>query len=56
MYPPNVRFFINTWTWGYEDILKAISKAFGCKVRIRVTEAPIVTYETLVDSRRPVQV
>lgn len=27
-----MRFFINTWTWGYEEILKAISVAFESKV------------------------
>lgn len=32
-YPPHTRFFINTWTWGYEDILKAIARAFDSKVR-----------------------
>ena len=31
-YPSHTRFFINTWTWGYEDILKAIAKAFDSKV------------------------
>ena len=25
-------FFINAWTWGYEDILKAVSRHFGSKV------------------------
>jgi DNA cross-link repair 1C protein len=33
LFPPTVLFFINTWTWGYEDILKAISIAFRSKVR-----------------------
>lgn len=32
LFPPTVLFFINTWTWGYEDILKAISIAFRSKV------------------------
>ncbi|KAJ7138135.1 hypothetical protein C8R44DRAFT_868466 [Mycena epipterygia] len=26
--PPDTYFFINSWTWGYEDVLKAISRAF----------------------------
>jgi len=34
LFPPTTLFFINTWTWGYEDILKAISTAFRSKVRI----------------------
>ena len=33
LFPPTALFFINTWTWGYEDILKAISIAFRSKVR-----------------------
>ena len=32
LYPPETLFFINTWTWGYEDILKAVARAFGSKV------------------------
>jgi len=41
LYPPETCLFINSWTWGYEDVLKAISRAHGCKVmfksaRIRV--------------------
>lgn len=30
-------FFINAWTWGYEDILKAIARAFGSKVSLYTT-------------------
>ena len=30
--PHRTTFFINAWTWGYEDVIKAVSKAFGCKV------------------------
>lgn len=33
-YPPSTYFFINSWTWGYEDILKAIARAFNCRVII----------------------
>ncbi|TFY79804.1 hypothetical protein EWM64_g4208, partial [Hericium alpestre] len=25
-------FFINAWTWGYEEILKAVGRAFGTKI------------------------
>ncbi|GEM10693.1 DNA cross-link repair 1C protein [Rhodotorula toruloides] len=28
-YPPDTRFFLNAWTWGYEEMLKGIYKAFG---------------------------
>ncbi|KIM77746.1 hypothetical protein PILCRDRAFT_825184 [Piloderma croceum F 1598] len=34
LFPPTALFFINTWTWGYEDILKAISIAFKSKVHV----------------------
>lgn len=33
LYPDSVYFFINCWTWGYEDILKAIARAFQVKVK-----------------------
>ena len=28
LFPDSVYFFINSWTWGYEDVLKAIAMAF----------------------------
>ncbi|KAG6891134.1 hypothetical protein C0992_010429 [Termitomyces sp. T32_za158] len=33
LFPDTAYFFINTWTWGYEDVLKAISRAFSSPVR-----------------------
>jgi DNA cross-link repair 1C protein len=33
LFPRDVSFFINSWTWGYEDLFKAISWRFGSKVR-----------------------
>ncbi|KAG1727799.1 beta-lactamase-like protein [Suillus lakei] len=27
-------FFINSWTWGYEDILKGIARAFQCQIHV----------------------
>lgn len=32
LFPESAHFFINSWTWGYEDVLKAIAKAFQTKV------------------------
>ena len=32
MLPSTTLFFVNAWTWGYEDILKAISIAFRSRV------------------------
>ncbi|KAF8637006.1 hypothetical protein AX17_003104 [Amanita inopinata Kibby_2008] len=32
--PHDTTFFINAWTWGYEDILKAIARAFQCQIHV----------------------
>ncbi|KAI6030614.1 beta-lactamase-like protein, partial [Pisolithus orientalis] len=32
LFPSTTFFFINSWTWGYEDILKGIALAFHCKI------------------------
>jgi DNA cross-link repair 1C protein len=54
LYPVTTRFFINIWTWGYEDILKAVSKAFGCKVRTILCRFLIEYFPSiLVGPRRP---
>ncbi|KAG6872838.1 hypothetical protein C0995_006008 [Termitomyces sp. Mi166 len=34
MFPDTVYFFINTWTWGYEDVLKAISREFSSPIHV----------------------
>ncbi|KAN0061933.1 hypothetical protein ACQY0O_005928 [Thecaphora frezii] len=34
MYPPDTLFFLNSWTWGYEAMLKAVAKAFGSRVHV----------------------
>jgi len=31
--PDDTRFYLNSWTWGYEDMLKAVAAAFKCKAR-----------------------
>ncbi|GAA5899885.1 uncharacterized protein JCM6883_006023 [Sporobolomyces salmoneus] len=30
-YPEDTKFFLNSWTWGYEDLLKGVYKAFGAE-------------------------
>lgn len=30
-YPEDTKFFLNAWTWGYEDLLKGIHRAFGAE-------------------------
>jgi hypothetical protein len=34
LYPPTTKFFLNTWTWGYEEVLKGVASAFGSLVRM----------------------
>ncbi|KPV71502.1 uncharacterized protein RHOBADRAFT_56545 [Rhodotorula graminis WP1] len=33
-YPPETRFFLNTWTWGYEELLKGVHRAFGDEIHL----------------------
>ncbi|GAA6009631.1 hypothetical protein JCM10207_004132 [Rhodosporidiobolus poonsookiae] len=33
-YPPETRFFLNAWTWGYEDMLKAVHRAFDEEIHL----------------------
>jgi len=37
LFPSDTFFFLNTWTWGYEDIFKAIATEFQTKVKFRVS-------------------
>ncbi|KAH9936509.1 uncharacterized protein B0H18DRAFT_1206791 [Fomitopsis serialis] len=32
--PSTTLFFINSWTWGYEDILKAVARAFDSQIHV----------------------
>ena len=32
LFPDTTKFFINAWTWGYEDVLKAVARKFNSKV------------------------
>jgi hypothetical protein len=32
LYAPETVFFINAWTWGYEDALKAVARRFNARV------------------------
>ncbi|KIY65634.1 hypothetical protein CYLTODRAFT_412438 [Cylindrobasidium torrendii FP15055 ss-10] len=32
LFPASTYFFLNTWTWGYEEILKSVALAFGTKI------------------------
>ena len=39
-FPITTRFFINAWTWGYEDMLTAVAAHFGDKVSLPVDAVP----------------
>ncbi|KAG6856996.1 hypothetical protein H0H87_011090 [Tephrocybe sp. NHM501043] len=34
LFPDSVYFYLNTWTWGYEDILKAVSREFASLIHV----------------------
>jgi hypothetical protein len=34
LFPPETSFFINSWTWGYEDILRAIAYHFQSQIHV----------------------
>ncbi|KAG2007126.1 hypothetical protein CC2G_014842 [Coprinopsis cinerea AmutBmut pab1-1] len=34
LFPQTVYFFLNCWTWGYEDILKAVASAFQSQIHV----------------------
>ncbi|EKM52053.1 uncharacterized protein PHACADRAFT_54509, partial [Phanerochaete carnosa HHB-10118-sp] len=34
LFPESTRFFINGWTWGYEDIYKVVAKAFRTNIHV----------------------
>lgn len=33
-YPPDTVFFLNTWCWGWEEVIIAVAKAFGTQVSV----------------------
>ncbi|KAF9483033.1 hypothetical protein BDN70DRAFT_852304 [Pholiota conissans] len=47
LFPHSVYFFLNCWTWGYEDILKAVALNF--QSRIHVDRYKLSIYQTLSD-------
>ncbi|KAI0059573.1 hypothetical protein BV25DRAFT_1860161 [Artomyces pyxidatus] len=42
--PLNTIFFINAWTWGYEEVLKAIARMFRCKIHVDDYKYDIYTH------------
>ncbi|GAA5923368.1 hypothetical protein JCM1841_006501 [Sporobolomyces salmonicolor] len=53
-YPPDTRFFINAWTWGYEELLKSVYRAFGEQIHLdwykhRIyTSSPVKSHDPLL--------
>lgn len=43
LFDSDTYFFLNTWTWGYEDVLKGITRAFQCQVGERLLTRLIPT-------------
>jgi hypothetical protein len=44
-FPVTTCFFVNAWTWGYEDILIAIADHFGDKVGLPFDIMPLLSIE-----------
>ena len=42
--PTDARYFINSWTWGYEEILKAIASAFCARIHVDRYKYEIYTH------------
>ncbi|KAF8466527.1 hypothetical protein DFH94DRAFT_639281, partial [Russula ochroleuca] len=34
LFPPETIFFINAWTWGYEDVFRAIARSFRSQIHV----------------------
>ncbi|KAH9954958.1 hypothetical protein BC827DRAFT_1272104 [Russula dissimulans] len=34
LFPPETTFFINAWTWGYEDIFRAVARSFRSQIHV----------------------
>lgn len=47
LFPPKTRFFINSWTWGYEELLRAIAYRYQCKIHLDDYKAKIYKQSTV---------
>jgi hypothetical protein len=54
LFPDTTKFFINAWTWGYEDVLKAVARNFSSKVAY--IPLIVVSLTSPIDTRQPLQV
>jgi DNA cross-link repair 1C protein len=44
-FPTSTYFFVNAWTWGYEDMLTSIAAYFGDKVSLPLDIGPFLSRE-----------
>ncbi|KAF9222779.1 hypothetical protein BS17DRAFT_159628 [Gyrodon lividus] len=44
LFPSSTYFFINSWTLGYEDVLKGVARAFHCKIHLDRYKHTIYTH------------
>ncbi|KAJ7597693.1 hypothetical protein C8J56DRAFT_1159547 [Mycena floridula] len=44
LYPSTTYFFINSWTWGYENVLKEIAQTFKCQIHFDRYKHTIYTH------------
>ncbi|KZO97143.1 hypothetical protein CALVIDRAFT_554751 [Calocera viscosa TUFC12733] len=44
LYPPETKFFINAWTWGYESMITAVARIFRTKVHVDRYKHTIFTH------------
>ncbi|OJA18082.1 hypothetical protein AZE42_09062 [Rhizopogon vesiculosus] len=53
LFDTDTYFFVNAWTWGYEDVLKGIARAFQCKLVPLERHSPLPELLNLVSLFRP---
>lgn len=44
LFDKDTYFFINSWTWGYEDVLKGIARAFQCQIHVDQYKYAVYTH------------
>lgn len=47
LFPSTTYFFFNCWTWGYEDLLIEIMRAFHCSVGRTFISSTLSTWNNL---------
>ncbi|GAA6060175.1 hypothetical protein JCM10212_005176 [Sporobolomyces blumeae] len=52
-YPADTRFFLNTWTWGYEDLLKGVYRRFRESIHLDWYKHKVYTSRHAFDETDP---